>query len=267
MAQVVESVIKQTKEKSTKENNPDKYLFVRIRGTRKGKPILALNIQSALNRWATKYNITDFNGEIYHFGNHAFRHTKAVELINLGMSITHVMKWLGHSSPEMTLTYAKIADDTLRREWEKAHEKKGPLLRFNIGNGQVNQMDIDEDLIHWEYIRSNIEAVRIPLGYCLASKKEGCPYVVTPCLTCPNFCTTPENLPDFDREIQKVKEHIEITKIYPIYNEKTKEQLDNLIKIRDHLATGKAHRGDSAKKILLQGEQLKASVVENEAQT
>jgi hypothetical protein len=177
------------------------------------------------------------------------------------------MKWLGHSSPEMTLAYAKIADDTLRKEWEKAQEKKGPLLRVNIDNGQVNKMDLDEDLIHWEYIRSNIEAVRVPLGYCLASKKEGCPYVVTPCLTCPNFCTTPDNLPDFDLEIQKVKEHIALTQNYPIYNEKTKEQLENLIKIRVQLVEGKSHRGDSAKKILLQAEQLKASEVHNEAQT
>lgn len=111
-------------------------------------------------------------------------------------------------------------------------------------------MTMDEDLIHWEYILSNVEAVRVPLGFCLASKKEGCPYVVTPCLTCPNFCTTPDNLLNFEKEIQRVEEHIKMTQNYPIYNEKTKEQLDNLIKIRDQLAEGKSHRGDGAKKIL-----------------
>jgi hypothetical protein len=167
--------------KSTSENNPDKYLFVRTQGRRRGNPFSRVDVQNALNRWAKRYNIVDQDGHVYHFGNHAFRHTKGVELINLGMNLTHVMKWFAHSSPEMTLTYAKIADDTLRKEWEKAQEKKGPLLRVNLGNGQVNKMDMDEDLIHWEYIRSNIEAVRVPLGYCLASKKEGCPYVVTPC--------------------------------------------------------------------------------------
>lgn len=267
VATIIQTVIEQTKDKSTKENNLEKYLFVRTRGKRKGKPFSSMSIQEALNRWAKRYNIMDQEGNIYHFGNHAFRHTKGVELINLGMNLTHVMKWFAHSSPEMTLIYARIADDTLRKEWKKAQEKKGPLLRVNLDNGQVDKMNMDEDLIHWEYIRSNIEAVRVPLGYCLASKKEGCPYVVTPCLTCPNFCTTPDNLLDFEREIQKVEEHIEMTKNYPIYNDKTKEQLDNLIKIRDQLAEGKSHRGESVKKILLQAEQVKASVIQNEAQT
>lgn len=100
------------------------------------------------------------------------------------------------------------------------------LLRVNLDNSQVNEMALDEDLIHWEYIRSHIEAIRVPLRFCLASKKEGCPYVVTPCLTCPNFCTTPDNLCDFEREIRRVEEHIQMTQNYPIYNEKTKEQLE-----------------------------------------
>jgi hypothetical protein len=95
----------------------------------------------------------------------------------------------------------------------------------------------------------------------LASKKEGCPYVITPCLTCPNFCTTPENLPDFNREIKKVEEHIEMTRHYPIYNEKTLEQLNNLTRVRDQLTEGKAHRGSSAKRILLQAQERKDSVV------
>lgn len=201
VAAIVQRAVECTKDKSTKGNNPEKYLFVRTRGKRKGEPFRGKGVRIALNRWAKKYNIVDQDGNIYHFGNHAFRHTKGVELINLGMNLTHIMKWFAHSSPEMTLTYAKIADDTFRKEWEKAQEKKGPLLRVNLGAGQVKKMDLDEDLIHWEYIRSNVEAVLVPLGFCLASKKEGCPYVVTPCLTCSNFCTTPDNLPDFEREI------------------------------------------------------------------
>lgn len=250
VASVIQTIIEQTKEKSTNNNNPEKYLFIRTKGQKNGRPFRGATVQRALNRWATQYNIVGPDKEIHHFENHAFRHTKGVELINLGMNLTHIMKWFAHSSPEMTLTYARVADDTLRRECEKAQEKKVPLLRVNLNYGKVNEMNMDEDLIHWEYIRSNIEAVRVPLGFCLASKKEGCPYVVTPCLTCPNFCTSPDNLPDFEREIQHVEEHIQMTQNYPIYNEKTKEQLDNLIKIRDQLAVGKSHRGENAKKVL-----------------
>ncbi|PNK43746.1 recombinase XerD [Bacillus thuringiensis] len=257
VALIIQAVIEQTKDMSTIENNPDRYLFVHTKGKRKGNPFCSGNISRALNRLAKRYNIVDQDESIYHFRNHAFRHTKGVELINLGMNLTHIMKWFAHSTPEMTLVYAKIADDTLRREWEKAQKKKGPLLRVNLDNGQVNEMAMDEDLIHWEYIRSNIEAIRVPLGFCLASKKEGCPYVVTPCLTCPNFCTTPDNLCDFEREIRRVEEHIQMTQNYPIYNEKTKEQLDNLIKIRNQLVEGRSHRGESAKKILFDAQIIK----------
>lgn len=66
----------------------------------------------------------------------------------------------------------------------------------------------------------------------------------------PKFCASPDNLPDFEREIQHVEGHIQRTKNYPIYNEKTKEQLDTLIKIRDQLAVGKSHRGENTNKVL-----------------
>ncbi|WP_099355409.1 tyrosine-type recombinase/integrase [Fredinandcohnia onubensis] len=260
-ARFIQIIIEQTKDKSTEENNPEGYLFVRTKGKRIGKPFTGASIRNALNRWAVRYNIIEQSGNVYHFGNHAFRHTKGVELINLGMNVTHIMKWFAHSSPEMTMMYAKISDETLRNEWQKAQEKKGKLLRVDLGKASVSEMDLDEDLVHWEYIQSNIEAARVPLGYCLASKKEGCPYVVTPCLTCPNFCTTPDNLPDFESEIKKVEEHIEITKNYPIYNEKTQEQLANLIMIRDQLTVGKMHRGTSVKRILLQAKNSQESVM------
>lgn len=56
---------------------------------------------------------------------------------------------------------------------------------------------------------------------------------------------------------QRVEEHIQMTQNYPIYNEKTKEQLENLIKIRDQLAGGRSHRGDSAKKVLFDAQIIK----------
>ncbi|MGJ5703281.1 tyrosine-type recombinase/integrase, partial [Staphylococcus equorum] len=70
----------------------------------------------------------------------------------------------------------------------------------------------------------------------MASKKEGCPFVITPCLdNCPNFCTTPEHISEFDEEIQNVKNVIERTLDMPIYNQKNIKQLDNLMKIKNQL--------------------------------
>ncbi|MGX5477209.1 tyrosine-type recombinase/integrase [Bacillus thuringiensis] len=252
VAMVLQTVIESTKAKSNDQNNPNHFLFVRTRGKRMGRPFATTSVQRNLNNWAFRYNIVDSKGEVFHFRNHAFRHSKGVELINLGMNLTHIMKWFAHASPEMTLTYAKLADDTLRKEWEKAIKKKGPLLKVNISQGTVQEIKLDDDLIHWEYIKSNIEAAKVPLGYCMASKKEGCPFVITPCLdSCPNFCTTPEHIPEFEKEIQNVKEVIERTKDMPIFNGKNQKQLENLNRIRDLLSNGASYNGVNAKKVLL----------------
>lgn len=262
VAKLLELVIEARKKISTDFNNPNKFLFARMNGTRRGRPYSNHTIQTVLNKWAKRYNIVDMEGKIYHFKNHGFRHSKGVELINLGMNLTHIMKWFAHSSPEMTLTYAKISDDTLRKEWEKATIQKGPLLKVDVNRGSVEEMELSEDLIQWEYIRSNIEASKVPLGYCMASKKEGCPFVITPCLdNCPNFCTTPEHIPEFEKEIQNVKDVLERTKDMPIYNEKNQKQLDNLLRIKDSLEIGIHFNGMNAKKAVLEAQIAKERIL------
>ncbi|EGD51935.1 integrase family protein [Thermoanaerobacter ethanolicus JW 200] len=122
-----------------------------------------------------------------------FRHTKGVELINNGMNILHVQKWMAHASPEMTLCYAKILDTTMRKSWEEATkqglfkiDESGKIKKINISDIQ------NEDVIEWEYIRHNLDAVRMPLGYCMKPKKQECHTQLNPCLTCRNLCTTPD---------------------------------------------------------------------------
>jgi len=185
-------VIEDIKEKSTLDNNPKKYLFVRLAGKRKGLPPAGKRVHQTLNRLAKKYDILDNQGRIYHFGNHIFRHTKGVELINNGMNILHVQKWMAHASPEMTLRYAKILDNTMRKSWEEA--MKNGAFRLDA-DGKPIKVDVsaieNEDIIEWEYIRHNLDAVRMPLGYCLKPKKIECKHQLNPCLTCRNLCTTP----------------------------------------------------------------------------
>ena len=49
----------------------------------------------------------------------------------------------------------------------RCHEKG--ILKVNIESGKLQKVDIDKiednDLIEWEYIRHNLDAVRIPLGF------------------------------------------------------------------------------------------------------
>jgi hypothetical protein len=195
-----------TKEKSTIDNNPNKLLFVRFEGKRKGHPPEGTTIRRALNRFAQKQKIVDDQGQIFYFRNHAFRHTKGVELINNGMNILHVQKWLAPASPEMTLRYAQILDTTMRKSWKKIVEKgifklneSGKLYKLNISDIE------NEDIIEWEYIRHNLNAVRTPIGYCMKPKKQECHTQLLPCLNCRNLCTTPDFIPQFELEIQETK--------------------------------------------------------------
>jgi len=57
VAAVVQAVIKEIREKSTPENNPNKLLFVRLEGKRKGRPPEGAQVRRALNRLVKKHNI------------------------------------------------------------------------------------------------------------------------------------------------------------------------------------------------------------------
>ena len=206
VAAVVKAVAEETKERSTPEDNPDRLLFVRLDGRRRGRPPLGVSVASALNHLATTCSIRTDQGELFHFGNHAFRHTKAVELINNGMSLLHVQKWLAHKSPEMTLRYARILDETLRQAWVEA--TRDGLFRLD-GTGGMRRVDLEdlanEDQVEWEYIRTHNDAVRMAHGFCLKPLKLPCPAQEEPCLSCRNLCTTPEFLPEFERQIAGTK--------------------------------------------------------------
>lgn len=196
-------------EKFTSQENPHSYLFPAITQKRLGRPLTGRSVQEALNRLAVTYEIKDDSGNVFHFGTHAFRHSKAVELINAGMSLAHVQKWLAHLSPEMTLVYAKIFDTTMRKEWEQAFAKGAVRIDAQGQPKVVSTEQLgNEQEIEWEHIRHNLDAVRLPNGYCFKPKKANCPTQDTPCYTCRHFCTTPDFLPQFEHEERELRELI-----------------------------------------------------------
>lgn len=244
VANFINGIAETVKIKSTIDNNPSKFLFVNFTGQRKGKPPLASKISQSLNRLAKEKNITDDQGTIFHFRNHAFRHTKAIELINNGMNLLHVQKWMAHASPEMTLIYAKLLDETMKKSWEDA-TKEG-LFRIDY-DGNFKKIDIseieNEDIIEWEYIRHNLDAVRMPLGYCMKPKKQECHTQLNPCLTCRNLCTTPDFIHQFELEIQETKSVIERGKAQnrSVWIDKNQALLEKYESILQILKEGKVH--------------------------
>ena len=244
IAIIVQAQCDLVREKVSEENNPEKYLFPSTQKRRKGRPVSEKPIRYALNQLASACGIKDDDGTIFHFKNHAFRHTKAVELINAGMSLVHVQKWLAHLTPEMTLAYAKLLDSTIRKEWEQAFAKGA--VRIDA-QGQPKVVSTDqlgsEQEIEWEHIRHNLDAVRLPNGYCFKPKKANCPTQDTPCYTCRHFCTTPDFLPQFEHEERELRELIVLGEKAgsEIWVDRNTQKLNRVLPVIQVLRRGELH--------------------------
>ena len=120
-------------------------------------------------------------------------------MINNGMGIADVMAYLDHMSPEMTLRYAEINDDTLKRKF-KALVLSGQAaggVALNVLKEQLEKGDESE----LDWVVSNLRRLSLPWGYCLHhAKANKCPYGQNACFTkdngpCHKLVTTPEHAP------------------------------------------------------------------------
>ncbi|PEJ56785.1 transposase [Bacillus sp. AFS002410] len=185
LANVIAVLIHNSLKFSNEDNNPDKYIFVRYRGSRKGKPFFQGWVRDKLNKLAMEKNITDELGKGFHFTTHQFRHTFAVKMLNGGADILIVQELLAHASPEMTMRYARILDDTKRKEFEKVI-KQG-VFSFDL-NGKIHQVseieEIPEDILEMLWKDEKLNAIDNPYGTCRARINGNCPLAAEPpCLT------------------------------------------------------------------------------------
>jgi len=244
IAALVTTQCLQIREMVSVEDNPHRYLFPATTQQRKGRPLDFRRCQHWLNKLAQNQEIRDEAGTLFHFKNHAFRHTKAVELINAGMSLVHVQKWMAHLSPEMTLVYAKLLDSTIRKEWEQAFAK-GAVRIDAQGQPKVvstEQLGSEQE-IEWEHIRRNLDAVRLADGYCFKPKKANCPTQDSPCYTCRHFCTTPDFLPQFEKQERELHELIALGEKAgsEIWVERNTQKLNRVLPLIQILRNGDLH--------------------------
>lgn len=167
-------------------SNPEHYIFVHLEGSRRGKPYTPSSVVQALNELAIKYKILDEDGTIYHFKNHAFRHTYAVRLINNGSDLMTVQELLGHRSPEMTLVYAELLEDTKFKKFSEA--VRNGAFEFSTDNGEIVSMkDASPETLKAIWLNYKINAIDTPYGTCLQRKNGRCSFASQPpCLTCNN---------------------------------------------------------------------------------
>jgi hypothetical protein len=157
------------------------------------------------------------DGHIFRFKTHAFRHTKAVELINdYRMPLEFVRDWLGHASETMTRVYAKILSETMRKVFAEAAaqgavriDAHGRPLRIDLDGPETFQ-DLGLTVLELASIRAHLDARRVEVAYCFKPAKFECKYAEIPCWTCPAAVITPDFLPQIQRQRQDVLLQIEI---------------------------------------------------------
>lgn len=199
--------------------NPKGYLFPALYGARRkqGKPPTTRGINIAFQRLARQYEIKGEDGNIFWFHTHAFRHTKAVELLNNGMSLIMVQQWMAHVSPEMTLIYAKILDDTMHKQWEQTVKQGAVCMGPEGGKPQRVEgrkvLDVlNSNALDVERVREHRIAVKLPIGNCCKTPKIICRFVELPCFNCPAYVLTPDDLPALEAYAEQIRQRIEIGK-------------------------------------------------------
>lgn len=207
--EMVRKLADEVSQKSTEENNPDGYLFNTYQGRNMGMPLSKPAFVQAVQMLIEKKGICDAQGKTYRFRTHSLRHTRAMEYAEQGMPIGIIQQILGHCSLQMTLHYAKVSENALYEKWKETEK----LKLFHLeGSRRIEKSGAEqEERLRYEYVRKNLDAVRVPFGTCFKPSKLACRQQMNHCLECSSFCSTNENIPEYEEEIRRVLEMLNIS--------------------------------------------------------
>jgi integrase-like protein len=161
-------------------------------------PIPTATFHLQLGQWLAISGVTDKLGQPVHVTAHQFRHTAATRWINHEVPQEVVRRLLDHTSHTMTAVYARLADSTIREQWERAQ-------KINI-RGEPVDTTIDGPLADGEWMKQNLARAKmaLPNGYCGLPLQKSCPHA-NACLTCPLFVTTAEFLPQHRKQLDDTR--------------------------------------------------------------
>jgi hypothetical protein len=162
-----------------------KYLFLGLRHQHQGqRPRTYQSYGVALNKLDKIHGFTDTVGNPLRFSQtHRLRHTRATELLNDGVPIHVVQRYLGHASPEMTLRYAATLAATAEAEFLR-HKKIG-AHGVDIAISPSDIYDMTQLLQRTDRVLSN--------GVCLLPPLKSCDKG-NACLSCGHFATDATHL-------------------------------------------------------------------------
>ena len=164
-----------------------KYLFLAAQMNRNGdRPYSDRTLRGLLTRLAARLGVRDDAGALVDFNRtHRFRHTAATSLLNAGVPIHVVQRYLGHLTPAMTMRYAQTLAETAEAEF----------LRFRKLTADARPVQADpRDLYDMLQLDSRTDRV-LPNGWCLLPPRQSCDRG-NACLTCGKFATDATFLPE-----------------------------------------------------------------------
>jgi integrase len=164
-----------------------KYLFLAAQMNRNGdRPYSDNVLRSLLTELATRLDVRDSTGALVDFNRtHRFRHTVATSLLNTGVPLHVVQRYLGHLTPTMSMTYAQTLQSTAEREF----------LRYRKITADARDLEIDpRDLYDMLALDRRTDRI-LPNGWCLLPPRQSC-HKGNACLTCDKFATDATFLPE-----------------------------------------------------------------------
>jgi integrase len=177
-----------------------KYLFLATQMNRNGdRPYTDRTLRGLLTELAGRLHVRDSTGAVVDFNRtHRFRHTVATSLLNSGVPLHVVQRYLGHLTPTMTMTYAQTLQSTAEREF----------LRHRKVTADARELEVDpRDLYDMLELDRRTDRV-LPNGWCLLPPRQVC-VKGNACLTCDKFATDATFLPQLRTQMARTEQLID----------------------------------------------------------
>jgi site-specific recombinase XerD/ferredoxin len=164
-----------------------KWLFpsaVHRSATRGAFHINPSTVANVIDRYVRRAEIRTANGELaLDVHPHLFRHHLGTSMVNENIPLPVIAQVLDHGSMQMTARYARLHDQTIKREVTRWHQ------RVNI-RGERIALPVDGPLEEAAWMKERIARAKqaLPNGYCGLPLQQTCPHP-NACLTCESFLT------------------------------------------------------------------------------
>ena len=173
-----------------------KYLFLAAQMNRNGdRPYSGNTLRNLLTDLAIRLDVRDSTGALVDFNRtHRFRHTVATGLLNSGVPLHVLQRYLGHLTPTMSMTYAQTLQSTAEAEF----------LRYRKITADGREIEVDpRDLYDMLELDRRTDRI-LPNGYCLLPPRQVCGKG-NACLTCDKFATDATFLPELQTQLARTE--------------------------------------------------------------